>query len=134
MRRLLLESMEIYKVNDIGELIKDNAYVGRGIVIGKSEDIKCIMTLLFKNEKLMLMFLINKYKPSEVTKVFNWLKNTLGNDLYKSLFEVVLTDNGWEFSLPEDIELDLETGEKLINVFYTESYSSWQSAHRIRNR
>ena len=30
--------MDIYKINDIGELIKDNAYVGRGIVLGKSED------------------------------------------------------------------------------------------------
>ncbi len=30
--------MDIYKIHDIGELIKDNAYVGRGIVIGKTED------------------------------------------------------------------------------------------------
>ena len=28
--------MSIYNVSDIGELIKDNAYVGRGIVVGKS--------------------------------------------------------------------------------------------------
>lgn len=30
--------MNIYKINDIGELIKDNPYVGRGIVIGKTAD------------------------------------------------------------------------------------------------
>ena len=30
--------MNIYKINDIGGLIKDNAYVGRGIVIGTTED------------------------------------------------------------------------------------------------
>ncbi len=30
--------MDIYKINDIAELIKDNSYVGRGIVIGKTED------------------------------------------------------------------------------------------------
>ncbi len=30
--------MEIYKSAPIGELIRDNSYVGRGIVIGKSED------------------------------------------------------------------------------------------------
>ena len=29
--------MNIYSVSDIGELIRDNSYVGRGIVIGKSE-------------------------------------------------------------------------------------------------
>ncbi len=30
--------MNIYSVSDIGELIKDNTYVGRGIVVGKSKD------------------------------------------------------------------------------------------------
>ena len=30
--------MEIYKINDIAELIKDNAYVGRGIVAGRTPD------------------------------------------------------------------------------------------------
>lgn len=102
-------------------------------VIGKFEDKKCIMTLYFRNSKLMLMFLIKKYKPSEVTKIFNNLRNTLGDNLYKKLFEVILTDNGWEFSKPEDIEFNYETGEKLINVFYTEPYSSWQKGGIERN-
>lgn len=30
--------MNIYEINDIYELIKDNPYVGRGIVVGKSQD------------------------------------------------------------------------------------------------
>lgn len=30
--------MDIYKINDMAELIRDNAYVGRGIVIGKTAD------------------------------------------------------------------------------------------------
>ena len=30
--------MDIYKINDIAELIRDNEYVGRGIVIGKTAD------------------------------------------------------------------------------------------------
>lgn len=30
--------MNIYKINNIGELVRDNSYVGRGIVIGKTQD------------------------------------------------------------------------------------------------
>ena len=30
--------MDIYKINDIAELIKGNSYVGRGIVVGKTPD------------------------------------------------------------------------------------------------
>ncbi len=39
--------MDIYKINDIAELIKDNSYVGRGIVIGKSADGKKACTAYF---------------------------------------------------------------------------------------
>lgn len=39
--------MNIYEINDIAELIRSNNYVGRGIVIGKSEDGKNAVTAYF---------------------------------------------------------------------------------------
>ncbi len=39
--------MDIYKINDIGELIKDNAYVGRGIVLGKTPNGKKAVSAYF---------------------------------------------------------------------------------------
>ena len=39
--------MNIYNVNDIAELIKDNPYVGRGIVIGKSANGRKAVTAYF---------------------------------------------------------------------------------------
>lgn len=102
-------------------------------VIGKFEDKKCILTLYFRNSKLMLMFLINKYKTSEVKRIFNYLRKKLGIEKYKELFEIILTDNGWEFSKPLNIKIDSTTGEKIINVFYCEPYSSWQKGGIERN-
>lgn len=102
-------------------------------VIGKFEDKKCILTLYFRNSKLMLMFLIDKYKPKSVSNVFKSLRKSLGNEIFKQLFEVVLTDNGWEFSKPEELETDSSTGEKLINIYYCEPYSSWQKGGIERN-
>ena len=124
------------KITDFEEYIQTNSncnIVEMDTVIGKFEDKKCILTLYFRKSKLMLMFLIKKYKPSEVTKVFNLIKKSLGNDLFKLMFEVILTDNGWEFSKPEEIEFDYQTGEKLINIFYTDPYSSWQKGSIERN-
>lgn len=124
------------KIEDFNNYIINNPnanIVEMDTVIGKFEDNKCIMTLYFRKSKLMLMFIIKKYKPSEVYKVFNKIRNLIGDDLYKIMFEVILTDNGWEFSKPEDIEFNHETGEKLINVFYTEPYSSWQKGGIERN-
>lgn len=124
------------KLTDFEEYIKNNPHaniVEMDTVIGKFEDKKCIMTLYFRKSKLMLMFIIKKYKPSEVSKIFETLRKKLGNYLYQKMFEVILTDNGWEFSKPEDIEFDPNTEEKLINVFYTEPYSSWQKGGIERN-
>lgn len=39
--------MNVYEIKDIGELIRDNSYVGRGIVIGKSRDGKKAVTAYF---------------------------------------------------------------------------------------
>ena len=124
------------RYSDFEEYIKNNPHaniVEMDTVIGKFEDVNCILTIYFRNSKLMLMFLIRKYKPSEVTKVFISLKRALGDDIFKKMFEVILTDNGWEFSKPEDIEFNHETGEKLCNIFYTEPYSSWQKGGIERN-
>lgn len=124
------------RILDFEGYIKNNpkcSIVEMDTVIGKFEDKKCIMTLYLRKSKLMLMFLIKKYKPSEVTRIFRLIRESIGNELYKSIFEVILTDNGWEFSKPDDIEIDYNTGEKLINVFYTDPYSSWQKGGIERN-
>ena len=71
------------------------------------------------------MFLIDKYKPTSVSNIFKKLRKQLGLEAFSKLFEIILTDNGWEFSKPEDIEFNSTTGEKEINVFYCEPYSSW---------
>lgn len=124
------------KFDDFEKYMEQNpnaSVVEMDLVIGKFEDTKCIMTLYFKNSKLMLMFIIKKYKPSGVTKVFKEIRNCLGDDIFKEMFEVILTDNGWEFSKPVDIEINYETGEKLVNLFYTDPYSSWQKGSLERN-
>lgn len=124
------------RYDDYKEYIKNNpntSVVQMDLVIGKASDSHCILTLLFTNSNLMLMFIIKKYSTSEVTKIFNNLKRRLGNDTFKTLFEVILTDNGWEFSKPADIEFNYETGEKLINVFYCNPYSSWEKGKLERN-
>lgn len=94
---------------------------------------KCLLTLLFRRFNFMLIFLL-PYKQSQyVTNVFNDLKNLLGIDEFKRLFEVILTDNGTEFSDPESIEIDMNTGEKVSNLFYCDPNCSWQKGSIEKN-
>lgn len=74
------------------------------------------------------------YKKSVyVTKIFNHLKQILGVDEFKRLFEVILTDNGTEFADPESIEIDFNTGEKLCSVFFCDPNCSWQKGSLEKN-
>ncbi len=123
-----LENMKAYL-----ELHPNANIVEMDTVIGKQEDKKCIMTLYFRNSKLMLMFLIDKYKTKAVSDIFKSLRKQLGYDSFKKMFEIILTDNGWEFSKPNDIEFDYNTGEKVINIFYCNPYSSWEKGGIERN-
>lgn len=102
-------------------------------VVGKRDDERCLLTLYFRKSKLMLLFLVDHYSTESITNVFDDLKNRLGLDLFKELFAIILTDNGWEFSKPNDIEIDYSTGEKLVNVFYCDSAKSWQKGQVERN-
>ena len=76
-----LENMKAYL-----ELHSNANIVEMDTVIGKQEDKKCIMTLYFRNSKLMLMFLIDKYKPKAVSDVFKNLRKQLGYDLFKNIY------------------------------------------------
>lgn len=93
----------------------------------------CFLTLLFRQYNFMLIYLMPYKKAVYVTEVFNQLKELLGIDEFKRLFEVILTDNGTEFSNPESIETDVNTGEKIVSLFYCDPNCSWQKGSLEKN-
>ena len=94
---------------------------------------KCFLTLLFRQFNLMLIYILPYKKSIYVTRVFNHLKSLLGIDEFKRLFEVILTDNGTEFSDPDSIEIDFNSGEKVCNLFYCDPNCSWQKGSIEKN-
>lgn len=66
----------------------------------------------------MLIYLLPYKRVQYVYEVFQELKKTLGDFEFSRLFEVILTDNGTEFSDPESIELSLINGERLSSDFF----------------
>ena len=94
---------------------------------------KCLLTLLFRRYNFMLIYLLPYKQSKYVTEVFNHLKKLLGIDEFRRLFEVIITDNGTEFSDPESIEIDMNTGEKISNLFYCDPNCSWQKGSIEKN-
>ena len=94
---------------------------------------KCFLTLLFRQFNFMLIYLLPYKQSKYVTDVFQNLKTSLGDNEFKRLFEVILTDNGTEFSDPESIEINFLTGEKLCSVFFCDPNCSWQKGSLEKN-
>lgn len=92
---------------------------------------KVFLTLFFRKNNLMLIFLLENKTKEEVIKVFDYLKSLLGKKIFKNLFRIILTDNGSEFFDPDSIEEF--NNKKCINLFYCDPCASWQKGGIEKN-
>lgn len=93
---------------------------------------KVLLTFFLRNCKLMLAFLLNEKTTEAVKEVFDTLENLIGHDLFSKIFEVVLTDNGSEFSDPLSLEFNSE-GIGRTRIFYCNPASAYQKGSIEKN-
>ena len=86
---------------------------------------KVLLTMLFRNSKLMIAFLLQDKTRNSVLKVFNWLESILGNELFTKTFPVILTDNGIEFSNLLSLEFNHD-GTGKTKIFFCNPGASYQ--------
>lgn len=89
---------------------------------------KVLLTFMFKSCDLMLAFIRDRNTAQSVIDVFNLMHKTLGVKRFRSLFPVILTDNGSEFSNPKALELGPK-GSRRTRVFYCDPCASYQKPH-----
>ena len=117
------------------EYIKKNKptyIVEMDTVEGKKSTSPCFLTMLFRNCNLMLMFLLKEQTQEEVIRVFDYLTEILGIELFQKLFEVILTDNGHEFQNRLRLECD-EYGEIRTKIYYCDPNRSDQKGALEKN-
>lgn len=107
-------------------------YVEMDTVKGVREKGKRLLTLLFTEQNFMLMLLMPDGTADSVVERIDWLTGALGLDTFRSLFPVILTDNGSEFKHTREMETT-EDGERRTKVFYCDPQASWQKAHIEKN-
>lgn len=104
----------------------DTNIVQMDSVIGEKGG-KCLLTIHFVECSFMLAFLRDANTSKSVTDVFEALYRDMGDELFKKLFPVILTDNGSEFSNPKAIEFGDERYSGLrTRVFYCDAASPYQ--------
>ncbi|MDO4266788.1 MAG: IS30 family transposase [Eubacteriales bacterium] len=92
-----------------------------------------LLTILFTNCDLQLMYLRERNTAASVTEIFADLRRRLGGKGFCTLFQVILTDRGSEFTDPVRIEGSEAEGKGQCRVFYCEPMNSNQKSSCERN-
>lgn len=124
------------KYTDFIEFISNNPdlnIVEMDTVEGLKEESDCFLTLLWRKTKFMLIFKLESQTTEEVTKIFEYLQKTLDEEIYKYLFQVILTDNGHEFFDVNNIECIHKTGEYVTKLFFCDPHASCQKGMVEKN-
>ena len=111
----------------------DSSVVEMDTVISASECKKVLLTLHFVKYHFQLAYILPNKEAATITACINNICDSIGIENFKKLFEVILTDNGTEFSDPEAIEVEPETSEIRSKVFFCHPYNSGEKGHCEKN-
>ncbi len=100
-------------------------------VIGRQTDNKVLLTLLFRKSNFMIAILLKNKKAKTVNEALNKLKQELSPPIFVLLFNILLTDNGVEFTMIEEIER-IE-GNNNIHLFFCDPGKSNQKGKIEKN-
>lgn len=93
---------------------------------------KVLLTLHFTVPQYMLAFIRNANTSQSVIDIINQLYLELSPDVFCELFQILLGDNGSEFSNPRAIEFNGQ-GNRRTNVFYCNPSAAYQKGAAENN-
>lgn len=107
-------------------------YMEMDTVKGCREQGKRMLTMLFVEQNLMLIFLMRVGKVDTVMEQLDWLTAALGLDCFRKLFPVILTDNGSAFKHIREMEFTVD-GQRRTRICYRDPQASWQKPRVEKN-
>ena len=101
----------------------DTAVVEMDTVRGLRTKEQVLLTIMFNNNSVMLMILIEEEAMDPVIEVFDKLTKVLGVKRFRKLFPVILTDNGRCFKNALALEYT-KSGSPRTKIFYCDPQAS----------
>ena len=93
-------------------------------VLGTKSSRKRLLTMTFRRNNLMLLFLLSDGKASSVFNIFRYLEHELGLACFRRVFKIFLTDNGGEFKNNVNLEYTKDN-EIRTKVYHCDPMASW---------
>ncbi len=92
-----------------------------------------IQTFIFENAPVMIGFLHKEKTSASMANTLDILQDILGNDNFKKIFSLLLTDRGSEFSKHDLFKFNSKTKELRSNIFYCDPQMPSQKPHVENN-
>lgn len=103
-------------------------------VIGKKTDKATLLTLHWETPHFQIAVLLDSHTANSVVKALDKLETTLGLELFREMFPIILTDNGEEFTDIEGMQRSCTVkGENRTFIFFCEPNRSEQKGECERN-
>ena len=93
---------------------------------------KVLQTFLWRENHLMLAFLLENKMMESAVSTIDKLELVLGTEKFKELFPVILTDNGNEFADPDLFEVNRD-GEIRTSIYYCDPRKPEQKGSLEKN-
>lgn len=94
---------------------------------------KLLLTLYCVRTHFQFAFLLDSKHSINVVKAFDRIQAALGLQQFRQLFNVILADNGTEFSDVQGIEVDSVTGEKRISIYFCHPNAAFEKGACEKN-
>lgn len=101
-------------------------------VIGTASSKKVLLTMLFRSSRLMIAFLLDRLHYLNVVEVFDYIEYNLGAASMYDLMPTILTDRGFEFTHPHELEYGINE-LKRTKIFYCDAMSPYQKGAIEKN-
>ena len=101
-------------------------------VIGNANSNKVLLTMIFKSSRLMLAFLLDKLHYLNVKDIFDYIEYNLGTAAMYDLMPIILTDRGFEFNHPQELEYGIYD-LKRTKIFYCDAMAPYQKGTIEKN-
>lgn len=93
---------------------------------------KVLLTMLFRQSRFMLAFLLPDKTQLSVVNVFNKIEDKIGTILFQKTFPVILTDNGSEFVNPTLLEVNSDNVYR-TSIYYCDANAAYQKGSLEKN-
>ena len=103
-------------------------------VKGKKNQKKVMLTMIFRRNTVMIVFLMPDCTAESVIDRFDFLEKGLGKECFTRLFGIGLTDNGSEFKVVDGLEQSVEIeGALRTSIYYCDPMQSGQKGRLEKN-